>query len=158
MDDVFERVVRERERQLPGLDLRQVEHVVDQTEEMLAVGLQAFQHLAHLLGRFAIDVVEDEFGVAEDGVERRAQLVAHVGQELRFVLACDLKLPALLVDLGEEVCVLDRKHRLGGECLEQVDCVGGMHPGLCGAPLARRSRGRARAAEQRAGRESQRGQ
>ena len=53
----------------------------------------------------------------------RAQLVAHVGQELRLVLARDLKLAALLIDLGKEVRVLDRQHRLGGECLEQIDGV-----------------------------------
>ena len=82
MHDVLERVVRKRERQLTGLDLGEVEHVIDQAKKMLAVGLQAFEHLAHLVRRLAIDVVEDEFGVAEDGVERGAQLVAHVGQEL----------------------------------------------------------------------------
>ena len=74
-------------------------------------------------GRLSIDVVENELGIAEDGVERGAQLVAHVGQELRLVLARDLHLPALLVDLGEQVRVLDRQHRLGGESLEQINRV-----------------------------------
>ena len=99
--DVLERVVRKIERQLTGLDFGEVEHVIDQAKQMLAVGLQALEHLAHLVRCLAVDVVENELGIAEDGVERGAQLVAHVGQELRLVLARDLKLAALLVDLGE---------------------------------------------------------
>ncbi len=88
---------------------------------MLAVALHALEHGAHLVRRLAVDVVEDQLGVAEDGVERRAQLVAHVGEELRLVLARDLELPALLVDLAEQARVLDRQHRLRGEGLQQVD-------------------------------------
>ena len=49
-----------------------------------------------------------QLGVAEDGGERGPQLMAHVGDELRLVLACDLKLPALLSDLFEEAGVLQR--------------------------------------------------
>ena len=45
------------------------------------------QHAAHLFRRVAVDIVEDQLGVAENGVERGAQLVAHVGEELRLVLA-----------------------------------------------------------------------
>ena len=71
----------------------------------------------------AVDVVEHQLGVAEDRVERRAQLVAHVGEELRLVLARDLELAALLLDLAEQARVLDRDHRLGGEGLQQVNRV-----------------------------------
>src|SRR5262249_24425646 len=100
---------------------------------MLAVDLQAFKHLPHLVGRVAIDVIEDEFGVAEDGVERGAQLVAHVGEELGLVLARNFELATLLIDFGEQVGVLDRQHRLGGEGLEQIDrglreCPSGFTP------------------------------
>src|SRR5437763_749314 len=59
--------------------------------------------------------------IAENGVERRAQLVAHVGEELRFVLAGDFELAALLLDLAKQPRVLDRQHRLIGEGLEQID-------------------------------------
>ncbi len=55
--DLLERVVGEVERQLTGLDLGQVRHVVDQTEEVLAVDLQAFQHLPHLVRRFSVNVI-----------------------------------------------------------------------------------------------------
>ena len=54
---------------------------------MPAVRLHALEHPARLLRHLAVDAVEDQLGVAEDGVERRAQLVAHVGEELRLVLA-----------------------------------------------------------------------
>jgi hypothetical protein len=37
--------------------------------------------------------------------------VAHIGEELRFVLARDLELVALLADLGKQVRILDRQRR-----------------------------------------------
>ena len=44
------RVVDRRERQLAGLDLGQIEHVVDQAEQMAAVLLDALQHLGIFSG------------------------------------------------------------------------------------------------------------
>jgi len=57
-------------------------------------------------------------GVAEDGIERRAQLVAHIGEELRLVLARGFELPALVLDFVEKARVLDCQHRLGGKGLQ----------------------------------------
>ena len=88
---------------------------------MLAIGLHAFERGARLVRNIAVDGVEDQFGIAEDRIERRAQLVAHVGEELRLVLARQRELLALLADLGEQPRVLDRQHRLGGERVQQVD-------------------------------------
>ena len=62
---------------------------------MLAVALDALEHPAHFFGRLAIDAVDDKFGIAEYGIQGRAQLVAHVREELRFVLAGDLELRPL---------------------------------------------------------------
>ncbi len=42
--DIGHRIVFERQGQLPGLDLRQVEYVVDQGEEVLAVVLHPLEH------------------------------------------------------------------------------------------------------------------
>ncbi len=126
--DVLERIIGERERELAGLDLGQVEHVVDQAEQVLAVALDPLEHVAHLLGRFAVDAVADQLGVAEDGVERRAQLVAHIGEELRLVLARLRELPALVLDLVEQPHVLDRDHRLVGEGGDQLDLLVGKRP------------------------------
>src|SRR5262252_2729824 len=49
--DVLERIVPKIERQLTSLDFGQIEHVIDQAQEMLAVGLQTIQHLPHLVRR-----------------------------------------------------------------------------------------------------------
>ena len=43
----------------------------------------------------------------DDGVERRAQLVAHIGEELRLVLARQLELPALVLDFMEQPRMLN---------------------------------------------------
>ncbi len=101
---------------------------------MPAVALHALQHRARLLGHLPVDAVEDQLGVAEDGVERRAQLVAHVGQELGFVPARLRQLAALLLDLSEQPRILDRQHRLVGECLEKIDRALWKFAGLFSSP------------------------
>ena len=54
------RIVAERQRELSGLDLGQVEHVVDQAEQVPAIALHALEHArASSSGSLAIDVVED---------------------------------------------------------------------------------------------------
>ena len=68
-----------------------------------------------------IEAFLHQFGVAEDGGERGPQLMAHVGDELRLVLARDLKLAALLGDLLEQARVLDGDDGLVGEGLQQRD-------------------------------------
>jgi hypothetical protein len=100
-----------------------VEHVVDQAEQMAAVALDALEHVQRLLRRLAVDAVEDQFGVAEDGVERRAQLVAHVGKELRLVLARLGELVALVLDLVEQPDIFDGDHGLVGEGGDQFDLL-----------------------------------
>ena len=95
---------------------------------------------AHLLRRLAVDAVQDQLGVAEDGVERRAQLVAHVGEELRLVLARLGELAALVLDFVEQPHVLDRDHRLVGEGRDQLDLLVGERPhARCASAPARRS-------------------
>ena len=92
---------------------------------MLAVALDSFEHGLHLLGRLAVNAVLHQFGIAEDGVERRAQLVAHVGEELRLVLARLGELPALVLDFVEQPHVLDRDHRLVGERRDELNLLVG---------------------------------
>src|SRR5262249_33098008 len=53
----------------------------------------------------------------------RAQLVAHIGEELRFVLACFRELPTLVLYLIEQAHVFDRDHNLVGEGLQQCDLL-----------------------------------
>src|SRR5262245_3106080 len=90
---------------------------------MPAVALDAIKHGARLLRHIAIDAIEDQPGIAQDGVERLAQLVAHVGQELRLVLARLCKLAALVLDFVEETHVLDRNKGLIGERADQLDLL-----------------------------------
>ena len=85
------------ELELAGLDLGKIEHLVDQAEQMRAGAMHAAQRLRRLLGAEARRVGEHHLGQPDDGVERRAQLVAHVGEELRLVLARELELAALVL-------------------------------------------------------------
>src|SRR6185312_17239976 len=95
-------------------------------------------YLADLIRHLAIDVVEHQFGIAKDGVERRAQLMADISEELRFVLARDFELAALLVDLGEEAGIVDGERRLRRKGLEQLDNGRGKGAG-CAAPDDKRA-------------------
>ena len=95
---------------------------------MPAIALHAIEHAARLLRHLAVDAVEDQLGIAEDGIERRAQLVAHIGEELRLVLARLRELPALVLDFVEQPHVLDRDHRLVGEGRDQLDLLVGERP------------------------------
>jgi len=67
---------------MPG----RAQHAVEGFEVLLCSFRVLAQHLAD----------------ANDGVERRAQLVAHIGEELRLVLACFRELPALVLDFIEQ--------------------------------------------------------
>ena len=69
----------------PGLDLGQVEHVVDQLQQVVAGLVDDVRMLDLLLAEVAGDVVAQLLAEDQDAVERRAQLVRHVGEELRFV-------------------------------------------------------------------------
>src|SRR5207249_5839174 len=94
--DVRGRVVAQRQLQATGLDLREVEHVVDETQQMLAVGLDVGQRLLQLGRHLAVQIVEDQLREAEDGVQRGAQLVRseeHTSElQSRFDLVCRLLL------------------------------------------------------------------
>src|SRR6516164_3836191 len=115
LGDVLNAVIGKFENQLAGLDLGQIKHVIDQAKQVLAVRLKPFEYAKHLLRRLAISAVRHQFGIAKDGVERRAQLVAHIGEELRFVLARLFKLPALVLDFIEETYILNRDCSLVGK-------------------------------------------
>src|SRR6185437_3445769 len=74
-----------REVNAAGFDLRHVENVVDDVEQILA----AFADIARILAVFVgAERAEHrrfhDLGEANDGVKQRAQFVAHVGQKLRF--------------------------------------------------------------------------
>ena len=97
---------------------------------MGASAVHALQRLLRLFRAKARRVRDHHLGQADDGVERRAQLVAHAGEELRLVLARLCELTALVLDLVEQPHVLDRNHGLVREGVEQFDLlVGEGRPG-----------------------------
>ncbi len=69
------------EFQLAGLDFREVEDVVDDRQQRLPGVVDGLREALLLVRQRG---VEQEFGHAEDAVHRRADLVAHVGQEARL--------------------------------------------------------------------------
>src|SRR5712691_11387019 len=83
----------------PGLDLRQVEDVVDQRQQMPTRTQDVFEVLGLLVVELAKKALGEDFRKTDDGIQRRAQLVAHVGQKLRLVSAGYLQLAALALDL-----------------------------------------------------------
>ena len=88
-----------------GLDLRQVENVADQVQEVGAGAVNGAGEL-DLPGReVAVGVVGELLAQDQDAVERRAQLVRHVGEEFRLVLRGQRELGRLL--LQGAACLLD---------------------------------------------------
>ena len=69
--------------------------------------------------------VEQQAAHADDGVHRRADLVAHGRQERALGLVGGLGGGARLLRLLEQARVLDRDHRLVGEGLEQRELLVG---------------------------------
>ena len=86
LGDEVERVLEDRadvevhrlERQLAGLDLREVEDVVDDRQQVLGRAADGVGELALLVAERR---VEQQVGHADDAVHRRADLVAHRREE-----------------------------------------------------------------------------
>ena len=75
------------ELELAGFDLGEVEHLVDEAEQVVAGAVHALERLLRFFGAEARRMADHHLGQSDDGVERGAQLVAHAGEELRLVLA-----------------------------------------------------------------------
>ena len=91
-DAVLEQLARastapELELHPPGLDLRQVEDLVDELEQMAPRVADVADVLLLALVELAEHAVQQHVGEADHRVERRAQLVRHAGEELRLVPA-----------------------------------------------------------------------
>ena len=111
---------------LAGLDLRQVEDVVDQAEQVLAGAADLVEvGLEHVLPQLR-GLLEQHLAVADDRVQRRPELVAHVGEEGRLRLAR----PHGLVARGGEF-----GGALPHELLQTV--VEALQPDICLVDLAR---------------------
>ena len=73
----------QRQRQLSGLDLREIQDFVDQLQQIPS-RVENLIDARRLGGRGRRGIGIDELGEAEDRIERRAQLMAHAGKEIRF--------------------------------------------------------------------------
>ncbi|MNZ62523.1 hypothetical protein D3C78_806480 [compost metagenome] len=86
--------------QLAGLDSGNVEDVIDQVEQVVARRVDRLGVL-HLFGtEVLLGVLGQQFGQDQRTVQRCAQLMGHVGQELGLVLARTLQFFGTLFELG----------------------------------------------------------
>ena len=123
-------------------DLAKIEDVADQVQQVGAGAVDGAGEL-DLLGReVALGVLGELLAQDQDRVERRAQLVAHVGQELRLVARGQRQLRRLLFDraaglLDLLVLALDLEVALGelGRLLLEL-LVGLLQLALLGLQLA----------------------
>ena len=147
LDQTGEIDLFEIEVHLAGLDLRQIEDVVDQAEEMPAGIADLGEVGQKLVLPLVLRGLVQHLAVADDRVQRRPQLVAHAGEEGRFVLARHFELLVEIaellrrpVDVGRQraqfVAIADR-HALGEVAGRDL------------AAASRRSRGSVRSATTR---------
>ncbi len=86
------------DRHRARLDLREVEDVVDEREQVGARGVDGLGELDLLAASGCLGVLGELAREDEHAVERRAQLVRHVGEELRLVLGGQRQLLGLLLE------------------------------------------------------------
>ena len=106
------------ERHLAGFHLGQIEDVVDQREQMLAAAEDVADEPALLIGQLADQAVAEHLGEADDGVERRPQLVRHVGEEFGLHAAGVFELDVLLLQRLLEALQLGHVARRGEHALQ----------------------------------------
>src|SRR5581483_4604138 len=74
-------------RQLDGarLELGKIENVIDQTQQMMAgmVDIRDIVEITRIAER-PEELIADDIGEADDGIQGRAQLVAHIGKKMRL--------------------------------------------------------------------------
>ena len=79
-------------------DLRKIENVADQVEKVGAGPVNRAREFDLLRREVAVRVVGELLAENENAVQRRAQLVRHVGEEFRFVLRGERKLRRFFFD------------------------------------------------------------
>ena len=69
------------ELELAGLDLRKIEDIVDELQQMLAGAADASKRLENIRLAGILGILDQHLGDADDGVQGRPQLVAHRREE-----------------------------------------------------------------------------
>src|SRR5262245_14180644 len=101
LDDVAQRAEGDLfglDRDGARFDLRQVEDVVDEREKVGARRVDILREVDLLGGEVADGVLGELLAENQNRVERRAQLVRHVGQEFRLVLGGERELRGLFFE------------------------------------------------------------
>ncbi len=120
VDGVRQRELGLLQLELAGLDLRQVEDVVDDRQQLLAGGVHHRRVAALLVGQLG---AEQQLGHPDHAVHRGAQLVAHVGEELRLQRGRLERLVARRGQRERRALALDEepdRHPDGGQQLAQL--------------------------------------
>ena len=81
LENVLESELRVLDIQFAGLDLREVEDIVDDAQKRSGRGAHLRQVITLLRRQVGL---QGQMSHADDGIHRRADLVTHVGQEHRF--------------------------------------------------------------------------
>ena len=87
------------ELDLTCLDLGEVEHVVDQREQVMGRSKDVVEVLRLFRVHLSEHLLAHHLREADDRVQRRPQLVGHVLEELRLVAACGLELQIEALEL-----------------------------------------------------------
>src|SRR5262245_10178928 len=132
LDHALDGVFGHGQGELAGLDLGNVEHGIDQAQQVLAVGADAGEGIERFRSLRLVKAFLDEFGIPENGREWGSKLVAHGGHELVLVLACDFqildsfgKLPSACLYLFEQPRVFNRDYGLVSEGIDELDLTFG---------------------------------
>ena len=86
------------DRHRAGFDLRKVEDVADEIEQVAARAVNCARELDLTMRQVAVGIVRELLAKDQDAVERRAQLVRHVREKFRLVLRGQRKLGRLLLE------------------------------------------------------------
>ena len=96
-DQLFNRKLFQAQFHFLGLDLGQVEDVIDQAEQVAGRVVDPRQVFGLLAPPFRPGFVQEHFAETDDGRERRAQFVAHARQKLALGLRGDFRgIPCVL--------------------------------------------------------------
>ena len=120
---------RQVQLHLAGLDLGEVEDVVEQREEVPAGVANVAEVVLLTVVEVAEHALQQDLGEADDRVQRGAQLVRHAREELGLVLTGDRQLAALAGQLLVQSRVGEGDGRLAGEGGEQVAHLLAERPG-----------------------------
>ena len=90
IDDFGKALLAFRQLQLSGLDFGCIENLIDDAEKLVAGLVDVGRRSLRTVGELAEILAAHHFGEADDGVERRAQFMAHGRQERGLGLACRL--------------------------------------------------------------------